>query len=202
VDVLHDDHYGAAERERREEGAPRAVDRAANDPRLELAKRDRGVLDPHGVGERGGRAHRVGRDVLGQQRAPGAPDLGERRIRRIAVQHPRVSLEDLRERPVRHAVPVGEAPAARHERPRTLGLDPREELGDEPALADAGIAVDGQEMRPSFGGGSLEQRPKHIQLPIPADYRGLQAGDAAIGRHDLLLHDERLDRLGLSLQDE
>ena len=87
VDVLDDDHHGAAEREGGEEGAPRAVDRAANDPRLEIAKRDRGILDPHGVGERGGRSHRVGRDLLRQQRAPGAPDLGERRIRRIAVQH-------------------------------------------------------------------------------------------------------------------
>ena len=71
-----------------------------------------GIFEPHLVREGGSRAGRVRRDLLGQEVATGLPDLLDGELRWIRVEDPRVTLQDLGERPVRDAVAVGEAPAA------------------------------------------------------------------------------------------
>ena len=76
-------------------------------------------------------------------------------------------LQDLGERPVGDAVAVREA--APDEDPRAL--EPREQLAHEPALADAGVAVDRDELRALLGDDALLQREQEVELAVAADER-------------------------------
>src|SRR5205823_8859144 len=91
------------------------------------------VLDPDGVRERRDRPLRVVRDVT-EQIAPELADLLERKIRWVGVEHSGVALQDLRERPVRHALAVRETPSPQDDCPVGASLRAGEELRDEAAL--------------------------------------------------------------------
>ena len=110
----------------------------------------------------------------------------------------RVRLEHLGQRPVADAVAVGEAAAAHDVRRRRRGLEPREQLADEAALADAGLAVERHEMRAPLVDDAPVGRGQQLELALAADERRARARERALG--DRLLG-EQLDgaqRLGLA----
>ena len=88
-------------------------------------------------------------------------------VGRVVVRDAGEALQDLGERPVGDAVAVGEA--APDEDPRAL--EPREQLAHEPALADAGVAVDRDELRALLGDHALLQREQEVELALAADQR-------------------------------
>src|SRR5262249_20279551 len=70
-----------------------------------------------------------------------------RRRRVVRLEDPGVRLHDLAERPEAHALAVRERPALAPVDQVGIGLSDLEQLGDEPALADAGDADERHELR-------------------------------------------------------
>ena len=97
-----------------------------------------------------------------------------RRVRRLVLADPAAHPHHVGERPVGHALPVGQAAAAM---PVHLLDDPVEvlvELPREPRLADARDAGHGDEVRASLLGAAVEELLAELQLPLAADERRLQ----------------------------
>ncbi len=107
-----------------------------------------------GPGDLVGRRHRVSFTQHGLKGVPGgAVDerLGSRDL-----------FDDLDDRPVGDALAVGEAAAADHRR----AVDPAQELGDEPRLADACRPQDREEMAGALAGDVVEGVPEEVQLAV------------------------------------
>jgi hypothetical protein len=133
-----------------------------------------------------------GRDRVGQ--------LGRDRCRVVELEDAGLGLEDLPEGPEADALPVGQAVALAPGDQLGLGVDERPELADQPALADPGLAADGDQphraLVPGRGVAALEL----AQLGLPAQERGGRAlvdrdPEPAAGRGG---HPHR-QRLGLAL---
>src|ERR671922_94050 len=126
------------------------------DERLELPQ------DPRGLVMVGNRLLDDGAQLL---RGP---------LLRLALEDPGVRLEDLAERPERHAVAVGKAAALApvdELRPR---VDLREELVDEPALADARHADERDELRRALVLRTGKRADQQAELSLAADERRLR----------------------------
>src|SRR5439155_16930155 len=80
--------------------------------------------------------------------------------------------DDLLERPVGDALAVGEAAADDDARPR---LDLRDELADEPRLADPGRADHGRDEAVAGLHPRVEAAPQRGQLAPPTHHRGARA---------------------------
>ena len=129
-------------------------------------------------------------------------ELPERRRRLILLADPAAHPHHVGQRPVGHALAVGEAAAAVPV--RDLG-DPVEvlvELPREPRLADPGDAGHRDEVRLAPGGALVEEVLDPAQLAVAADERGLQALrlERAAGARDDAQRPPELHRLLLALQ--
>jgi hypothetical protein len=125
------------------------------------------------------RTRRVGGDVRGDQLVPDLPDLLDGELGRIRVEDAGLRLEDLPEWPVGDALPVGEAAPVDQERRPRQSHRPARELLDQPRLADAGVSVDGDQLRPPIRGAPVEHAPHHRELGHPSDHR--RAVEASVG---------------------
>ena len=113
-------------------------------------------------------------------------ELLERLFERLVVRDPDRRLDHLGERPVRHAFAVRQAAALEHAR-AVHGVD---ELAHEPALADARLAVDREEVRAAVTTRSLVRVLEQLQLGLATDERGadvdvspVDGADHAPGAH-------------------
>ena len=126
-------------------------------------------------------AHRRGRvvqaDRVGDRRRGVAqhPHLGQRRRRVVGVQHAELALGDLGQRPEGDAVAVRQTATADDAR-----LGGRRELGDQPALADARLAVDRHQVGAPLVGDAAEQAAQQLELGVASDQRRAQARDPAV----------------------
>ena len=200
MDVL--DHHGDGPREGkgREERAPRGVELITNLAWPRVGEGHLGIFEPHRVREGGRRAGGVGRDLLGQEVATGLPDLLDGELRWIRVEDPRVTLQDLGERPVRDAVAIGQAPATQDERGRLPRLGPREELAGEPRLPDARVTVERYEMRPTFSDHPLVHAPQHLELGVAPHHGRGETGDPPRSEARLLDQSEGPYPIAFALQ--
>ena len=97
----------------------------------------------------------------------GVAQLLERLLERVVVGDARRRLDHLRDRPVRHAFSVREAAATEHGR----ALEPVDELARDSALADAGLAVEGDERGAGIAHRSRERVLEQLELGLAADER-------------------------------
>ena len=144
--------------------------------------------------------HLVGEAGLDQRLQPRAHVLG-----RVALVDASERLHRLGQRPVRHALAVGEA-AARADRGRRL--EPRQELCGQARLAHARGAEHGHELARALLGRAVERVLEHPSLAHTADEgrrcRAGPAGEVVVQRDHAIRRDgiglpfqvERLDRLG------
>ena len=162
VDVVDHDDERLALGEHREQRAPGAVQLDTERGRLEPGELLVARVETDRERERSGRVRQIGEKLGGERLDPRDADVG-----RVVVRDAGEALQDLGERPVGDAVAVGEA--APDEDPRAL--EPREQLAHEPALADAGVAVDRDELRALLGDHALLQREQQVELALAADER-------------------------------
>ena len=113
----------------------------------------------------------VVQDVLDQN----GLELLERRSRLLVLGDAAAHAHHVRQRPVGHALAVGEAPAAMPVRGLLDPVDVLEELPREAGLAYASYADDRGEMRHLVVDGAMEKILDHAQLAVAADERGLEA---------------------------
>ncbi len=200
MDVFDHDDDRPGEGERGEERRPGPVQLLAYLPGIRALERHLGVVQADGVREGRGGSGGIGRDLLGQQVSTGLPHLLHREVRRVGVEDAGVALQDLRERPVRHAVAVRQAPSPEDQRCGIHALGRVEELTREPGLADAGVAVEGHEVRTTIPRHPFVDAAQHIELSIAPDHRCGEAGDAARPRPGLPEQAERADPIALALE--
>src|SRR5207237_5076740 len=82
-------------------------------------------------------------------------------------------LDHLGDRPVRDALAVGKAAPGED----GGALEAGEELARQPALADARVAVEGEERGAAVARGAREGRLEQLELLLAADERGVQAAE-------------------------
>ena len=136
-------------------------------------------------------------------------------VRRLAIgvrlQDARLGLDHLAERPIAHAVSVGQAPALSPGDQVRHPFDVDEELVHQAALPDARLADQRDELRLGLMSRSIEGVPEERELPLSPDERGVDATgdvdavagprlDRLPGGHGLGLA-LRLDRLGRPVLD-
>ena len=120
--------------------------------------------------------------------------------RGVGLQDPGVGLEDLAQGPERDPLAVRQAAALAPGDEAGLRVGVRAELGDEAALAHAGLAHDRDETHRVGGHALVEEALEERQIDLAANERAaVGAGDVGTetgaGRGGL----EHPDRLGLSL---
>ena len=93
---------------------------------------------------------------------------------------PAARLDHLGERPVGDALAVGQAAAGEHGR----ALEPGDELAREPALADAGLAVDREQVRAAVADGALERVLEQLELGVAPDERRRRRPDELLAVAD------------------
>ena len=96
--------------------------------------------------------------------------LLERLLDRVVVGDAGRGLDHLGDRPVGHALSVREAAAPEH----GCALEPVDELAREPALANAGLAVERDERRASVSDGAGVRVLEQLELGLAADERRRQ----------------------------
>ena len=89
----------------------------------------------------------------------------------VALEDAGLGLDDLRERPEGHAVAVGEGAALSPGDELDVLVDRPEELGDEPALADAGHADERDELWRALLAHARQRRDEQLELAAAADER-------------------------------
>src|SRR5262249_4677661 len=97
---------------------------------------------------------------------------------RIVVRDARRRLDHLGQRPVRDPLTVREAAPGENRR----ALEPGDEVARQAALADAGLPVDGHEMRTTIANGSLERVPQQRELHVAAHERGGEGPERSAAR--------------------
>ena len=174
--------------------------RAGREQRGRLDELEEGLLPPLDVVEDDHErrllleqlAERPG-DLVGAGAGVALPEQRPNRGRRRFVARQRADLlHHLDDRPVGDPLAVGETAAA-----HDPSVDPLERLGDEPRLADAGVADDRHELAAQAGERAIPGIGQLLQLALAADEAG---GVRALG--SFARRDERMagDRLGLALQ--
>jgi hypothetical protein len=114
----------------------------------------------------------------------GVGELGGHGRRAVELEDARLRLEHLPERPEADALPVGQAVALAPGDQLGLGVHERAELADQPALADPGLAGDGDQPHRGLVAGAGVGAPQPLQLGLPAQERrgrGLLDGDPEPG---------------------
>jgi hypothetical protein len=91
--------------------------------------------------------------------------LLDRHFERIVIGDPGGGLDHLGERPVRDALAVGQRPARKHGR----AFETFDELLREPALADARVAVDREQLRAAIADGAFVRVLQQLELRLAAD---------------------------------
>ncbi len=142
--------------------------------------------------------------LLGVRHAPldGRVELALRRAGFLSLQDLGPAPDHLGQGPVRHALPVGEAPPAVPPEQLSEAVHVLVELPPEAGLADPGDAHDRDQMGVALLGGGMEELLDQSQLPVPShEWRfqpgGLQ-GAAHAGDHPSGFPQPH--RLGLPLQ--
>ena len=203
VEVLEDENEGAPLGHRLEEPAPR---RERLRPRL-VAERDVGP----GADQRTKllfQRFRLGRFRDEIRNSGGQLLVGD--LVAVGLQHARLRLDHLRQRPERHAFSVGEGSALPPEREDATLLDGLHQLAHEARLADSRHAHERGELRRRFLAHAYEQLAKHGELAVAPDERRprrdrLLADPGACLDH--LPHGDgqrlplRVDRAGLAVVD-
>ena len=121
--------------------------------------------------------------------------------RRVGLEDPGLRLDDLAERPVGEDVAVRRRVRLPPADEGRTELDPPEELEREPALSDAGLPDERDELRGALAANTIERFAQHPELALSPDERLvalLSKIDAAPRTRSLRLPDE--DRLGLPLR--
>ena len=109
--------------------------------------------------------------LVGHDRRDGGRELRFDLLKAVGLEHACLSLDHLGERPEAHAFAVRQrAPLAPQDQ-LGVDLDGREELADEPALADAGDADERDELRRPFAPNPLERVAERLELTSAADER-------------------------------
>ena len=211
VDVLEGEDQRALERDRLdrrahggEEGLPRTL-RVLFD-RAPLRRR----ADPQQAGDhrrlalRGLAARLVGRVAVAQQLAQAPGELAPGELGVVAVGDLRLGAQDLGERPVHHARPVGQAAALVHRGSELLRVQAPGELAPQPRLAHARLADHRRQVGPGLAHDATVGRDQELELVLPSHQRGLAPGDASPGRLGGQQADglPGRDRLGLALEVE
>ena len=88
-----------------------------------------------------------------------------RHLERVVIGDSRGGLHHLGKRPVRHALAVGQSTAAKHGR----ALEAFHELVCEPALADARVAVDREQVCTAIADGAFVRVLEQLELGLAAD---------------------------------
>ena len=194
VDVLEDEHERPCLGERLEEAAPRREGLAA-----EVAARLLGAFQADQRAEV--LVHPLRLDLVVHDRRDRRPELGGRLVGGVGLEDACLRLDHLPERPEAHALPVRQraalAPAG-----EDLGVvvERRVELEQEPALADAGCADEGDELGRTLALGAGQRVPEEAQLLLPPDQLGAAAeGDVDTQPVSGRDHLPDADRLGLAL---
>ena len=110
-----------------------------------------------------------------------------RGVERVVVGDSGRRLHHLGERPVRDAFAVGQAASHQHGR----ALEARDELAREPALADARVAVEGEERGAAVADRAREGVLEQLELALPADERRREAADECAAIPRVLLGERR-----------
>ena len=104
--------------------------------------------------------------------------LLERLLERLVVGDPHRRLDHLGERPVRHALAVRQAAALEH----TGAVDRVDELTGQPALADARLAVDREDVCAAVAQRSLVRVLEELELGFAADERRIDVDVPLVDR--------------------
>src|SRR5262249_699102 len=121
-------------------------------------------------------------------------------LRRIRFQDPGVPLHDLTERPEAHTVSIGKRAALPPPDQLRIRVDPRKELVDEAALADAGLPDQRYELRGLLVPDAIERVTEDGRLAPAADQRSAGAADVDLEPGARLERPPDGDRLGLPLR--
>ena len=113
-------------------------------------------------------SHRAGHSVRHGRRDP---ERGGQLVDRAIARGFQGLQDDLAQRPVGDALPVGGAAAGQDDAP--LAGD-RRQLGDEARLADAGLAEDRDELRRALGDDARERLPEAADLLLSPDERPVE----------------------------
>ena len=98
--------------------------------------------------------------------------LARDHVRRVSLEHARVGLDDLAERPERHALAVGKAAPLQPDHLGGVGGGDRVELAHQAGLADAGRPDQRHELRRTVGTGAQQGVREQIELaPAPGECR-------------------------------
>ena len=132
------------------------------------------------LGRGGGLDPEQRQQPLAEPRALGAlgkhrVELRRRDLGRVGLQDPGVGLDDLAERPEGDPLAVRQAPALPPGDELGPGVDVGAELGDDPALAEPGLADDRDELDRVGGDGLVEDALQERQVDLPADERACRA---------------------------
>jgi hypothetical protein len=106
-----------------------------------------------------------------EQRLDGRGQLVSRGRRVVGLEDAGVCLDDLAERPQRDAFPVRQAPSLPPVDELRLRIHVLSQLGREPALADARLADERDEVAGTFAQGAHVDLAEHFDLVVPADER-------------------------------
>ena len=161
VEVLEDEHGRAGVGQRLEETTPRRERLGPAVVRALLAAQPEQRPD---VGE-----HPFGLVRLGQERLDGVRELGVRDLGRVVLEDARLRLRHLAERPEADALAVWQGAALAPRDQLGQRLDDREQLGDEPALADPRNAHERHELRLPLAPHAVQCAPEERDLVLPSD---------------------------------
>ena len=156
VKVLDDEDRGTFRDEPLEQIDPRLVQLLACDERMDVARRLESERQPENLAR---------------------SEAGSNLVGRIAVEDPELLLQDLAERPVRHAAAVRQAAAAAHDRLRRFRAQALGELARDGRLANAGVADDRDEVRLVLPHGVAVCRGKQVELAFAPDEDLAEAAD-------------------------
>ena len=172
VEVLDDGDDGGAPGGGGEQRSPRRDELAVEVARIERAERILRRPQPQGRRERGRGPRGLGGEIGIDARLHELRDLRRGLLCAIGVEHDCLGLEHLGQRRERGALAVRQAAPDQHGR---LGLEQRDELAHEPALADARVADERDELRAAFPADAVEGRSQRGELMVAADERRREA---------------------------
>ena len=138
---------------------------------------------------------------FGNQPRHGLAELALRVRTRVALEDPRLRLDDLAERPERHALAVGETAALAPGDQLRFVIHEPEELADDARFPDARDTDDRDELRGELVADAAEDRAQQLELAVTAEERRLLAlGEVnAVARHRIERLPDR-DRVSLPLR--
>ena len=166
VQVLDDEHRGI--------GGSEALEELSPGGEVLLA---RGLLCLEAEERAQARAEPVAVGVLGQDRLEAGLGAGHA----VALEHAGLGAHDLAERPEGDAAAEGQAAALTPDDEPGVVVEAAGELGQQSALADAGLADEEGTVETPVGGRLVEQGLELGELLLPADELGAEAAQLGAG---------------------